>query len=263
MDWLQDIQKAVDYIEEHIDGPIEISFLAEQLFASSYHFQKMFTILCDCTVGEYIRNRKLTLAGFDILSSDEKVINIAMKYGYDTHESFTRAFTRFHGATPSAVRKNQTTLNTFSRISVKSQITGGKIMVNDLSKRGYVVKETGAVYYTKDMDKTVKWFKEVLGWYGQIESRNNDNQGNYGCVNNIPMEIEALHIAPFTGIHLFRGEPIERVVGFMLVQGIDELHDFVQSSGWKKLTSVVEESWGGRTCEVTTIDGSILKFFEL
>lgn len=53
------------------------------------------------------------------------------------------------------------------------------------------------------MDKTLKWFKEVLGWYGQIESRDENGQGNYGCLNNIPIEIEALHIAPFTGIHMF------------------------------------------------------------
>lgn len=245
MDWVEDIQKVVDYIEDHLDESIEINSLAKQLFVSSHQFQKMFSILCECTVGEYIRNRKLTLAGYDLLSSDEKVIDIAIKYGYDTHESFTRAFTRFHDATPSAIRKNLSTINTFSRITVKGQITEGKIMVNDLNKRGYVVKETGAVYYTKDMDKTVKWFKEVLGWYGQINSRDNVSQGVYGCVNNIPMEIEALHIAPFTGIHLFQGEPIKRLIGFMLVKGIDELHEYVIKSSWKQITSVVEEEWGG------------------
>ena len=134
--------------------------------------------------------------------------------------------------------------------------------MSDFSERGYVVKETGAVYYTKDMDRTIKWFKEVLGWYGQIESRDDKNQGLYGCVNNIPIEIEALHIAPFTGIHLFRGEPLEKMVGFMLVQGVEQLYRFVKNNGWNQITDVTEQPWGGMVCSVTTIDGSILTFFE-
>lgn len=263
MDWVNTIELAVDYIENNLDVELDIEIVAKSQYTSSHQFQKMFTLLCNCTVGEYIRNRKLTKAGFDLVSCDESILNIALKYGYQSNESFTRAFTRFHGTTPSSIRKGKSTLNSFTRISVKSKLSGGKIMVNDLSKRGYIVKETGAVYYTKDMDKAVKWFEDVLGWYGQIESRDTNNNGNYGCVNNIPLEIDALNIAPFTGIHLFYGEPIKRIIGFMLVQGIDELYDYVNKSGWSLISKVFEEPWGGKTCEVTTIDGSILKFFEL
>ncbi len=134
--------------------------------------------------------------------------------------------------------------------------------MSDFSERGYVVKETGAVYYTQDMDKTLKWFKEVLGWYGQIDARDEDDIGTYGCVSNIPIEIEVLHIAPFTGIHMFKGDALSIMVGFMLVQGIEQLYEFVKKSGWNQITEIVTEPWGGKTCEVTTIDGSILKFFE-
>lgn len=134
--------------------------------------------------------------------------------------------------------------------------------MSDFSERGYVVKETGAVYYTKDMDSTLKWFKEVLGWYGQIEARDANNTGVYGCVNNIPIEFEALHIAPFTGIHMFQGEPLQMMVGFMLVQGVEQLHRFVKKKGWNHITEVKDQPWGGKTCSVTTIDGSILTFFE-
>ena len=82
------------------------------------------------------------------------------------------------------------------------------------------------------MDSTVKWFKEVLGWYGQIEERDDNNMGLYGCINNIPIEIEALHIAPFTGIHMFQGEPLKMVVGFMLVQGDKQLYRFVKKNAF-------------------------------
>ncbi len=263
MDWIESIQRSIDYIEDNLEEELDCDMLAAEIYTSSFYFQRMFAILCDCTVGEYIRNRRLTLAGYELLSSNSSIIEIALKYGYETNESFTRAFTRFHGMTPSAARKNNIKLNTFSRISVKSNLSGGKTMINDFSKRGYVVKETGAVYYTQDMDKTLEWFVHVLGWYGQIEGRDENNVGTYGCVNNIPIEIEAMHIAPFTGIHMFKGEALKRMVGFMLVQGIDKLHEFVKKSGWDQITDVVTEPWGGSSCEVTTIDGSVLKFFEI
>lgn len=262
MNWIASIQKTIDYIEDNLESELDADILAARIYTSSFNFQRMFTILCDCTVGEYIRNRRLTLAGYELLSNDSSILNIAIKYGYETNESFTRAFSRFHGVTPSIARKNRISLNTFSRISVKSNLSGGKVMMSDFSERGYVVKETGAVYYTQDMDKTLKWFKEVLGWYGQIDARDENGMGTYGCVNNIPIEIEVLHIAPFTGIHMFKGEPLLMMVGFMLVQGVEQLHKYVKNSGWKQITEVITEPWGGKTCEVTTIDGSILKFFE-
>lgn len=262
MNWIASIQKTIDYIEDNLESELDADILAARIYTSSFNFQRMFTVLCDCTVGEYIRNRRLTLAGYELLSNDSSILDIAIKYGYETNESFTRAFSRFHGVTPSIARKNKISLNTFSRISVKSNLSGGKVMMSDFSERGYVVKETGAVYYTQDMDKTLKWFKEVLGWYGQIDARDENGMGTYGCVNNIPIEIEVLHIAPFTGIHMFRGEPLPMMVGFMLVQGVEQLHQYVKNSGWNKITEVITEPWGGKTCEVTTIDGSILKFFE-
>ena len=134
--------------------------------------------------------------------------------------------------------------------------------MSDFSERGYVVKETGAVYYTEDMDTTLRWFEEILGWYGQIESRDGVGNGNYGCVYNIPTELEELHIAPFTGIHMFMGAPLQLQVAFIQVQGIEQLYEFVKNKGWDEITEVKEEPWGGKTCTVTTVDGSFLSFFE-
>lgn len=262
MDWVSDIQKTIDYIEENLTEQVDPEQLAGRLYTSSSQFQRIFALMCDCTVGEYIRNRRLTVAGYELISSETGILELALRYGYDTNESFTRAFTRFHGATPSAMRKDRLLPNTFPRISVKSNLTGGKVMMNDLSERGYVVKETGAVYYTQDMDRTLGWFKEVLGWYGQIEARDENGTGTYGCVNNIPIEIEALRIAPFTGVHMFYGEPLRMMVGFMLVQGVDKLYAYVKKHNWDLITEVITEPWGGKSCEVTTIDGSVLKFFE-
>lgn len=134
--------------------------------------------------------------------------------------------------------------------------------MNRFSERGYVIKENGPVYYTKDMDKTVAWFERILGWYSEIDARDTHGTGVYGCVYSIPPEIEKAHIAPFTGIHLFYGEPQPVIVAFMLVRGIDALHAYVQKNGWSNLSEIIHEPWGAKTCTITTIDESILRFFE-
>jgi AraC family transcriptional regulator len=262
VNWLRTIQATIDYVEDNLLGDLSVDGLARRANVSSYHFQKVFAILCGCTVGEYVKNRRLTLAGREVVDSDRSILDIALRYGYETNESFSRAFARFHGLTPSLARKGRANLSAFHRLTLKDSLSGGKVFMNDISERGYVVKETGAVYYAQDMDKTVEWFKATLGWYGQIEQRDDAGNGLYGCVNNIPIEIESLHIAPFTGIHLFRGEPDRRMVGFMLVQGIDALYRFVRASGWNAVTEVTAQPWGGKTCTVTTIDGCQLTFFE-
>lgn len=130
------------------------------------------------------------------------------------------------------------------------------------SERGYVVRETGPVYYTEDMERTVRWFGEVLGWYSEIDERDEKGNGLYGCVYDTPPAFENLHLAPFTGIHLFFGRPKEGMVAFMKVTGIERLHACVQKAGWGEVTGVKTELWGGKTCMVTTIDGCLLRFFE-
>lgn len=112
MDWIQGIQNAINYIEEHITEDIDYDTLAKIACSSRYHFQRVFGIMCGITVGEYIRRRRLTLAGNDLLTSDTKATDIAFKYGYDTLESFSRAFVRFHGVKPSQVKKVRSLMGT-------------------------------------------------------------------------------------------------------------------------------------------------------
>ena len=262
MDSIARVQKAIDYIEDNILESLDYQDIARQACMSSYHFQRIFSILCNYTVGEYIRNRRLTLAGFELLSTDNKIIDIALKHGYDSPESFTRAFTRFYGMAPSVARNQKSYLNSFARISIKSILEGRKDRMQELSKRGYLVKENGSVYYTKDMDKTARWFRDILGWYDEVDERDEDGIGTYGCVCTIPQDVAALHIAPFTGIHMFYGEPQKGMVAFMMVQGIEELYTYVRKNGWEQITTVKTQPWGCKTCDVTTIDGSVLRFFE-
>lgn len=134
MDWITGISKAIDYIEEHITEPTDYARAAKEACSSPFNFQRVFALLCGYTLGDYVRMRRLTLAGEELLSMDAKVIDVALKYGYDSPESFSRAFTRFHGVSPSAVRKGAA-IRSFSRICVKLILTGGSIMEYRIEKK--------------------------------------------------------------------------------------------------------------------------------
>lgn len=127
MEWISGIQRAIDYIESHLTDEIDFEEAARETYSSSFHFQRVFSILCGFTLGEYVRMRRLSMAASDIVNTDEKVIEIAMKYGYDSPESFTRAFTRFHGVSPSEAKRGAM-VKSFSRLSVKLTLTGGTTM---------------------------------------------------------------------------------------------------------------------------------------
>lgn len=129
-------------------------------------------------------------------------------------------------------------------------------------QRGYVVRETGPVYYTKNMDQTIHWFESVLGWYSEVDERDDAGNGLYGCVYDTPPAFENLHLAPFTGIHLFYGEPKQELVAFLKVSGIEQLYSYVIESGWTEISAVTSEPWGAKTCTIQTIDGCKMRFFE-
>lgn len=121
-------------------------------YSTVYHFQRMFGLLCGYTLGEYIRNRRLTLAGGELASGDVKVIDTALKYGYDNPDSFARAFTRFHGVTPSQARRE-------GALSLKLSLEGGSIMEyrieekQELRLTGYKRRFTGVPHVTAEYDE--------------------------------------------------------------------------------------------------------------
>lgn len=130
------------------------------------------------------------------------------------------------------------------------------------SEKGYFVKENAPIYLTSDMDRTAKWFEDTLGWYSNIVERDANGAGSYGVVFDMLPEIECTHLAPFTGIHLFSGQPEPRLISFVQVNGIEKMCDYVTSNGWDKITKVETQPWGGKTCSLTTIDGYIINIFE-
>jgi len=124
MDLLMQLNCAINYIEEHIDNDLELLDVSKATAYSPYHFGRLFYYIAEMPLSEYIRKRKLTLAGMELQSSDIKVIDLAMKYGYENSDSFTRAFTKQHGITPTAARQSGVFLKIFPPLTFQIKIKG-------------------------------------------------------------------------------------------------------------------------------------------
>ncbi|PSL40143.1 AraC family transcriptional regulator [Planomicrobium soli] len=128
MGWAESLQQAINFIEENLLEEVTIEDIAKQADSSVFHFQRAFSILTDMAVGEYLRKRRLTLAGHELMSTSTKIIDLAFKYGYDTPEAFTKAFRRQHGITPSEARKNLGKLQSYNRLVIQVNLKGAEPM---------------------------------------------------------------------------------------------------------------------------------------
>lgn len=124
MEWIERLNNAMKYIEEHLEEKIDYDQLAKIACCSTYHFQRMFSYMADMPLSEYIRRRRMSRAAVDLRSSDEKVIDIGLKYGYDSPTAFNRAFHNVHGIAPSQAKIHGVTLKAFPPISFKITIKG-------------------------------------------------------------------------------------------------------------------------------------------
>ena len=126
--WIEGFQESIDYIEENLTEELDIEEIAAVAALSSFYYQRIFSALCNMTVGEYIRGRRMTRAAEDLNRTDERVIDIAMKYGYDSPDSFTRAFQRFQGITPSKAREYGVELRSLAPLHIRISLEGGKML---------------------------------------------------------------------------------------------------------------------------------------
>ena len=127
MEWLTCIRTAIDYMEHHLEESISAQDVADRVYVSPFFLQRGFSLMTGYGIGEYIRNRRLYQAAVDLRETEDKVIDIAFRDCYDTPESFTKAFTRFHGATPSQVRSGAA-FNVFLPLKINLTIRGGDQM---------------------------------------------------------------------------------------------------------------------------------------
>lgn len=177
MEWSEAISRAVSYIETHITDEITVEDIAKEVYLSPFYFQRGFSLLCGFTVHEYIRYRRLSLAGNELAASGAKVIDIALKYGYDSPDSFTKAFTRFHGVTPSMAQRNEQILKTFAPLKIKLTMEGGYGMdYKMMKKEEFTVLGASGRFDYENARKTIPVFwqehyakgkgKHVCGMFG-------------------------------------------------------------------------------------------------
>ncbi|WP_282198119.1 AraC family transcriptional regulator [Collibacillus ludicampi] len=128
LEWLHRMKEALDLMEKKMDERLDIEEITKAAYTSPFHFQRMFYMLTGMTVVEYMRKRKLTLAAQELASSSSKVLDVALKYGYDSPESFSKAFRKIHGIAPSEARNPGVSLKAFPRISFHLTLKGDKDM---------------------------------------------------------------------------------------------------------------------------------------
>lgn len=158
MDWIERLNKAINYLEEHIREDIDLEQTAKIACCSTYHFQRMFTYMAGIPLSEYIRRRRMSLAAADLQRSDAKIVDIALKYGYTSPTAFNRAFQSVHKITPSAAKKAGTSIKSYPPISFK-------IMIKGVEEMNYRIEEKEAfriVGISQPMHKEVEKNFEIV-----------------------------------------------------------------------------------------------------
>lgn len=135
MEWLNNLGNAIKYIENHLDSEISYDEAAQIACCSTFYFQRIFTYVAGISLAEYIRRRRMSQAAFDLQRTGEKVMDIALKYGYSSPTSFNRAFQNIHGVTPVVARNRGTTLNLYPPIHFLVQTTGGSAMSYHITEK--------------------------------------------------------------------------------------------------------------------------------
>lgn len=159
MDWLKKMNEALDYIEDNLNEEIDFAVVAKKACCSSYNFQRIFSFITDIPLAEYIRRRKLTNAAFELQNSDIKIVDLALKYGYDSPISFTRAFKSMHKITPNKAREQGTTLKAYPRLSFQITIKGVSEMNYRIeTKPAFQVYGVEGVFKEEDASSTIPKF---------------------------------------------------------------------------------------------------------
>ena len=180
MDWIEGFQASIDFMEQHLTEEADIEEIAGKAALSPFYYQRIFGALCGMTVGEYIRSRRMTLAAQELAGSEAKVIDIAMKYGYDSPDSFTKAFCRFHGITPSQAKESGAVLKSLAPLHIKVTLEGGNMLDYRI-----VEKAPFTVIGLKRQFNSETSYQEIPKFWGEWANDMKGLEGTFGlCVDN-------------------------------------------------------------------------------
>ncbi len=192
MNVVRNFNKAIQYIEENLEKEIGVTQIAKVAGYAPYHFMRMFSAFTGVGVMEYVRRRRVTKAAEEIQQSDQKIIDIALKYGYESPTAFNRAFQAIHGVSPSRARKEATKLTSYLPLSFSLTIEG----VEKMEYRIETIESFRAVGYKRsfnfkngeNFEKIPLFWKEIFK-HGECHNitalQNGKPQGLLGIVGNL------------------------------------------------------------------------------
>ena len=215
MDWIRTINNAIEYMEEHLADPITLEDIAGSVNLSVFHFHRAFSMLTEMSPAEYLRKRRLSQAASELANGDGKVIDIALKYGYETPESFTKAFTRFHGVSPMQAKKGSP-IQFMMKYTVRISIEGGLIMKYRIEKWEPVdLLVHSETFHAETSDQEIPKFwdayyadeeyRKIPGYLGVCAQKKDGGDGflyGIGCkasdVEGVPRGFEIIHLPEYT-----------------------------------------------------------------
>lgn len=244
MDYLKRMNDALEYIEGNLDGEIDYCTVAKLAYCSINCFQRMFSYIADIHLSEYIRRRRMTLAAFDLQNSNSKVIDLAIKYGYESPDSFTRAFQSVHGVIPSKARSAGISLKAYPRITFHISIKGDVEMnYRIVEKEAFKIVGMKRHFHAPEDDPSSvdKFWKEVFenGIYEQLfDISDGYPKGVHGFIQVLSEEKVDYTIACITD-----KEPLKGMESFVIPEStwaIFEVNgpvDIAVANVWKQIFS--------------------------
>ncbi len=178
--WIEGFQQSIDHIEKNLSEELDIEEIAAKAALSPFYYQRIFGAMCGMTVGEYIRSRRMTLAAQELTCSDKKVIDIAAKYGYDSPDSFAKAFQRFHGITPAQAKSSGASLRPLAPLHIKITLEGGNMLEYKI-----IEKAPFTVVGVRKSFNSETSYKEIPKFWGEWLSDMKGLKGMFGLCSDM------------------------------------------------------------------------------
>ena len=169
MNYIKEMQKAIDYIEINLDKDINFEKIAKEVGMSSFYFHRIFTAIIGVSPTAYIRNRRLTLAAQEISKNDENLLDIALKYGFESHESFSRAFKNFHGIVPKLAKSNGNELKNFGKANIDFEINTNRLLSYRMENKDVIIMEAIFRRFNLDNKEEISKYWEAVKSDGTLK----------------------------------------------------------------------------------------------
>ena len=174
MNYINELKKAIDYIEDNLDKEINFEIVAKEFGISAYYFHRIFSAVIGVSPTTYIRNRRLTVAAQEISKNNENILDIALKYGFESHEAFSRAFKNFHGVVPKMAKTDGNEFKNFSKANLDIEVNANNILSYRIESKDIIkVSAVFRKFNIENKDEIPKYWEELKG-SGTLEKISNN-----------------------------------------------------------------------------------------